>query len=94
MAFMSRQLRKNKPVVVAPNFPSNKGLKNGSCNRSVCLAPGALYYNSSTRAYYCKECAYQINKWYLIDNPTKIGVDVLCTYEEPDESDEIQRARS
>jgi hypothetical protein len=40
----------------------DKGLLNGSCNRSACQKPGAVYYNHSTRAYYCADCADMINK--------------------------------
>jgi len=38
-----------------------KGHKGENCNRSACQAPGAYWYNHSTRAYYCKTCADLIN---------------------------------
>lgn len=41
---------------------ADKGRKGGSCNRSACQAPGATWFNSSTRAYYCRTCAHMINR--------------------------------
>lgn len=38
-----------------------KGTFGGPCNRTACQAPGATYWNSSTRAYYCRKCAALIN---------------------------------
>lgn len=40
---------------------SDKGAYNGACNRSACLAPGAQWFNHSTRKYYCADCAYDLN---------------------------------
>lgn len=37
-----------------------KGEKGGECNRTVCKAQDARWYNSSTRAYYCGNCAHLI----------------------------------
>lgn len=45
----------NKPV------KHDKGLKGGSCNRTACQAPNAMWFNHSTRAYYCQWCARLIN---------------------------------
>ncbi len=39
----------------------DKGRKNGSCNVTACQAPGATFFNKSTRAYYCAGCAKEIN---------------------------------
>ena len=39
-----------------------KGKKGGLCNRAACLAPGAEYFNYSTRKFYCEKCAGLINK--------------------------------
>lgn len=39
----------------------DKGAFNGSCNRTACQAPGATWYNHSTRLYYCPACAGLIN---------------------------------
>jgi len=38
-----------------------KGIKNGNCNVTACQKPGATFYNKSTEAYYCADCAEQIN---------------------------------
>lgn len=42
-------------------MPDDKGKYMGSCNRSSCLAPGAYWYNHSTRKYYCENCAHWLN---------------------------------
>jgi hypothetical protein len=39
------------------------GAKGGLCYRTACRLPGATWYNSSTRAYYCADCARQINEF-------------------------------
>lgn len=44
------------------DLPADKGLLNGSCNRSACLAPGATWFNHSTRRYYCRNCAMMLNR--------------------------------
>ncbi|UCV26761.1 hypothetical protein [Ferribacterium limneticum] len=49
------------PVNTTINFPADKGEFGGSCNRSACLAPGANWYNHSTRKYYCRACAEWLN---------------------------------
>jgi hypothetical protein len=38
-----------------------KGSFGGPCNRTACQRPGASWFNHSTRAYYCTECAGLIN---------------------------------
>lgn len=38
-------------------LPPDKGELNGHCNRQACLAPGASWFNRSTRRYYCAKCA-------------------------------------
>lgn len=42
---------------------SEKGRLNGLCNRSACLRPGATWFNTSTRAYYCRPCAQDITSF-------------------------------
>lgn len=44
-----------------PKMPADKGEFLGSCNRSACLRPGANWYNHSTRKYYCRNCAHELN---------------------------------
>ena len=40
-----------------------KGEKDGLCNRGACQTPeDVIFFNKSTRKYYCPECAFQINK--------------------------------
>ena len=60
----------------------DKGLKNGSCNVATCQKPGADWYNKSTRAYYCGECAREIN-WPggRADCMALYGVPMLCEKE-------------
>jgi len=41
----------------------DKGKWNGSCNRSACQRPGATWFNTSTRAYYCEPCARDISRF-------------------------------
>lgn len=38
-----------------------KGIIGGDCNRTSCQAPGAFWFNHSTRAYYCEACAGILN---------------------------------
>lgn len=39
----------------------DKGERGGSCNRSACQQPGAIWFNHSTRKYYCEPCAHWLN---------------------------------
>ena len=41
----------------------NKGEYNCECNRTACKNKHAIFYNHSTKKYYCGSCAYEINKW-------------------------------
>lgn len=58
-----------------------KGIKNGNCNRTSCQKPGAVYYNHSTRLYYCKTCADEINRVNRADAMRMFGHE-LCTIDE------------
>lgn len=42
-------------------FPADKGLWGGRCNRGSCLKPNAVFFNRSTRAFYCFKCARLLN---------------------------------
>lgn len=56
-----------------------KGKKNGLCNRTACQSPdGVIWFNDSTRAYYCRACADLINDANYVDN----GCKNLCHIEE------------
>ena len=56
-----------------------KGLKGGNCNVTACQKPDATYYNKSTQAYYCGECATEIN-WPggRADTMKLFGCELLC----------------
>jgi hypothetical protein len=55
-----------------------KGVFGGKCNRTVCLNQNATWYNHSTRAYYCTECAILLNNINQVDALRIFGHD-LCT---------------
>lgn len=55
-----------------------KGLYDGRCNRMACQQPGAVWYNHSTRKYYCEECAHELNRYNRRDSMELFGHD-LCT---------------
>lgn len=56
-------LTKEPPVhYSSEDFPEDKGLKDGHCNRSACLRPGVTWFNHSTRKFYCAGCARLINE--------------------------------
>lgn len=50
-------------VDTTQKLKADKGLKNGSCNRTACQDPGANFFNRSTKAYYCEYCARRINNF-------------------------------
>ena len=56
----------------------DKGEKNGSCNRQACQKPGAVYFNHSTKRYYCEGCATLINNMNDDWAPGEYGHQ-LCT---------------
>lgn len=43
------------------NRATDAGTYNGPCYRTACQAPGAKWWNSSTRKFYCVICASLIN---------------------------------
>lgn len=45
--------------------PELKGKEGCNCNRTACQQPGALFFNCGTRAWYCYECAKDINEFAL-----------------------------
>ncbi|WP_278366920.1 hypothetical protein [Marinobacter salarius] len=57
----------------------DKGKRGGRCNVTACQQPGAWYFNKSTRAYYCENCAREIN-WPggRADCMELYGVPMLC----------------
>ncbi len=42
-----------------PDKP-DKGMENGSCNRRLCQAPNAIWFNHGSSAWYCKDCRRDI----------------------------------
>lgn len=45
-----------------------KGLEGQNCNRTACQEPNsAYYYNSATKAWYCRNCMQKINRSALRD---------------------------
>lgn len=42
-----------------PNKP-DKGKEGGSCNRTRCQAPSAVWYNHGSYAWYCADCRRDI----------------------------------
>jgi hypothetical protein len=51
-----------------------KGARDGNCNRTACQKPGATWWNTGTRAYYCPSCAHMINH----DGCRRYGEPDLC----------------
>lgn len=49
-----------------PPLPTNgisgEQLYHYKCARAACHSPDSVYWNSSTRAYYCPRCAKEINR--------------------------------
>lgn len=66
----------------AESVATQKGVKRGACNRSACLAPGAIFFNSGSRAYYCPKCAREINR---------ANGQELCKIVDPDIQEELDR---
>jgi hypothetical protein len=50
-----------KSTKAKPVMPKDKGEYLGSCNRSACLRSGAHWYNHGSLAYYCANCAMDLN---------------------------------
>lgn len=78
------------PIRSDPDLKPDKGQKNGSCNRTACQKPLVRnWFNRSTRAYYCSNCAHELNR----ANPPRMCVgwlspkelergDTLCVLED------------
>ena len=64
-----------------------KGKKDGNCNVTACQVPGATWWNTGTRAYYCRYCSSEINKWARHD----LGHN-LC-FESKEAADAFEAAR-
>jgi hypothetical protein len=55
-----------------------KGKFNQECNRTACNKKGAVFYNHSTRMFYCPACAMLINEMNHSDAIRLYGHE-LCT---------------
>ncbi len=42
-----------------PDKP-DKGTEGGSCNRRLCQAPGAIWFNHGSHSWYCPDCRSDI----------------------------------
>ena len=60
-----------------------KGDYNEECNRTACTTPQALWYNRSTRAWYCRDCAEKINRANEAECRRLYGVGLLCIEARP-----------
>lgn len=81
---MNGPLFGNKPMNLNNQIKVNKGLFNGSCNRSACTNINASWFNHSTRMYYCTSCARMLNEANYSDAQRTFGHD-LCTKGEHEE---------
>lgn len=70
----------NAMILKAETNP-NKGVAGGDCNRTQCQSPGAIYFNHSTRKYYCHACALDLNEANRLDAIRLFGHN-LCTKDE------------
>jgi hypothetical protein len=60
--------------------PALKGIEGGNCNRTACQKPRAFFLNSSTRKYYCIECAIDIGCFAL--RTRQDPMDIYPTFDE------------
>lgn len=66
---------------------ADKGLEGGSCNRTKCQAPSAIWFNHGSRAWYCECCrrdiqfdSFNLRDWNLNWKPQR-GHDMFETRE-------------
>jgi hypothetical protein len=58
---------------IAAEREALKGVYLGNCNVTACQSPGAVWWNTAMRKFYCRSCAKEINRpgWPLgADTPT------------------------
>ncbi len=62
-----------------------KGVFDGNCNVESCQRSiaGENFYNTSTSAYYCRQCAREINRWSRRDEGKTICVPVTDPNDKP-----------
>lgn len=56
-----------------------KGDRGAECNRTVCENKKANWFNHSTRAWYCTDCARQLNE-YRPEDAQRLYGHALCTF--------------
>jgi len=66
---------------VEPELKEDKGVQGGSCNRRSCQKPQAVWFNHSTRKYYCGHCARMINSANRDEAMKQFG-HLLCTIDD------------
>lgn len=63
---------------------SGKGEKDGRCNRTACGSRrDVVWYNRGSRAYYCKRCAFEINRYNFSGEVLCVDVTVLTPTYQP-----------
>jgi len=66
-SWAQRRLAEKNTRIQAGKVGLVKGLKGGLCNRTACQKPaeedpdGIRWFNHSTRKYYCRGCAWELN---------------------------------
>jgi hypothetical protein len=58
-----------------------KGQHQQECNRTACSNGNAIWYNLSTRAFYCQQCAQRINNNHAKE--TVLWGSALCVEKKP-----------
>lgn len=71
--------------------PKLKGMRGGNCNRTACQAPGADFWHTGTRAWYCSACMREINRANRDDAMALYGIPklIIC----PESISAEERAR-
>jgi len=64
--------------------PEKGQVLGGECNRTVCKAHGAIWFNIETRGFYCKRDAWAINEDPFFGEPLCIEVEEKPSLEEMD----------
>lgn len=84
------------PTPVVDGEKPGKGKFDGNCNRTACQVSiqGRNYWNSSTRAYYCRGCAGDINYWSNRDEGIIICTAVTSADDQPAFPYERMRSRA
>jgi hypothetical protein len=68
----------------------HKGHFDGMCNRTSCSTAPALWWNPHTAAYYCEDCAKQINIELARQNLDVCGIRPKAALSSKTESDSKQ----